>query len=96
LSIRSDDTTVVSNAYTISSIADGVYRKYLFRFNPDGNSQLFINEQSQGVFATTTLSEKAITHQGIRLGGQYNGAGADLNGSMVEWRWSKNLTNNSG
>lgn len=76
---------------------DGVYRKFRVPADKDGNISLYIDGvQQAGTASMAGANTDAITNAGLMMGGQYNGSGADLYGSLNEWRMTKVLDANSG
>jgi hypothetical protein len=96
VNFRADDGTSASNNFTVDAVDDAAYRKYRLTMDRSGNGELFVDGTSKGTYSIAGLNGKAMTCYGLRLAGQYNGGGNDLQGQQIEFRWSRNLVNNSG
>lgn len=81
------------SAWTVSSVLDGAIRAFRATFDRSGNSELFINNVSQGTVDISAGVAKTVGVTRVVMGGVGTGV-VPLKGTISNWRLSLNLTNN--
>ena len=81
----SDDGTYVGGGISGAIPTDG--QTHIYRFVVDratSKINVFIDNTLVGFFDASSVAGKGITSRGFRLGGQYNGGGANWDGTIYE------------
>jgi len=90
-----DNTQIFNSINTGVNFADDVPRKIRYVGNRAGSLELFIDGTSYGTQSLATWSGKAVETHNAAAGCRLDGA-VPMLGTLFEFRFSKNATNNSG